>query len=613
MAVANIQITAGTAGLASGLRSAAGMIRGFASSAGQQIKNGIGAPRRLMGLATDFAAIGLAMRGLDRLSQQGKNFLEFDDALTRFGIATRSTPEQLQAVGKAARDTSSAVGLDAREVLAAGRAYVDLAGGANFTLNKMRVLAAAARASGSDTKDMAGMMYQLTRSMKVTDAQMEDTIGGLINQAKDGAIEAAQMSREFAGMMPVFARFGVIGREGAVQLGAMYQVTRDGFDSAAEAATGMLRLMSGMQRHADKFAKAGVQVFKKGSKSELREISAIMDDISKSPLAHDTQALIKAFGRSEAWRTYQLIAESVPRLKELEAAGRANGVVQQDLATIAESATGRMNRAFETAKNTIAEAFTKDRLDGFLAGLEGILSKVDAIGSAVGAVADGMGVMFRLGKRIRGALSDNENQNPWRNSEAEDRIKQAMAEEESIRGKPWRGRYKGTGMDRIQPGDIRKAELDRENRKGYDRTAAVIKRAEHGDDKPTRESIEAAVQAQRADPNSRGATGEVSAATRYLENSGMSKAKVDEIVKAMDAKATAAIIGPHLDALGDKIVAALEKATAPNAHQQAIALQHSIESGRGSARALAGRISVNFDGNEAKRSTANATDRRRKP
>lgn len=610
---AQIQIVAGTTGLQSGLRTAAGMIRGFAASAGQQVRNAISTPRRLMGLASDFAAIGLAMRGLDRLASQGKSFMEFDAALTQFGIAQRSTPAELQEIAKAARSTSTAVGLDAREVLAAGKAYVDLAGAQNFSIAKMKILAESARASGSDTKDMAGMMYQLTRSMKVADNQMEDTIGGLINQAKDGAIEAAQMSREFAGMMPIFARFGVTGREGAIQLGAMYQVTRDGFDTAAQAATGLTRLMVGMLGHASKFEKAGVHIFKPGSKSELRTISDIMDQISKSPLAHDTEALRKAFGRTEGWRSFALIAESIPRLRELEAAGRANGVVQRDLATVAESASGRMSMAIEKVKNSIADAFTKDRLDGFLSALDAAADKVGAIMKMVGGVADMLGVVYRAGQAIRGFISSNENNNPFKDEA--DRLEEARKRDKEWENEPgWKKRSftKTGGTDAMTAQQIAVGERAIANRKAYDLAVWQITKAEGGTEKATEESIRQAVMASRANRQKPGGLGESVAGDRYLALSGMPKARIDEIVKAMDERSASVVLKPFVDALGDRIELAIKTMGMPSAQHQAIALQRAIHAGVGSVPWRQPMVKVNFDGNEAKRSTANATDARRK-
>jgi len=393
--VAEVALVADYSRLATGLRSAGKLISDFAAGANAHVANfGIKAPKRGMGMMAHMAGqVGgnLAMRGLDMAFAEGKKVFDFEENLTRLGISARSTGSELDAIRKAARGTSVAVGEDAGVVLDSYRAYIDLAGAQNGSIAKMNLLSRAAQATGAEGKDLAGMMYQLVRSMKITDAQMDDTMGGLINQAKDGAIEAKQMAAEFSGMMPIFARFGVVGREGAVQLGAMYQVTRDGFDSASQAQTGMIRLMAGLQRHASRFKAHGIEVFKPGSKKDLRQLSDIMEQIKRSPLNKDIEALVKSFGRSEAWRTYELLAEAPQRLKELENAGRVNGVIQQDLAKYTESAAGRMKIAYAAMGNSVAEALSPERIEAF----------ADATGKLLGMLGSGIVTAGKLATELR--------------------------------------------------------------------------------------------------------------------------------------------------------------------------------------------------------------------
>jgi hypothetical protein len=391
--VAEVQLSADVSRLAAGLRAAARMVNDFGSGANAAMSRFHLAPREVGRGKSWLAHTGgqllgrTAARGMDFFIEQGKAVLDFEENLTRLGIAGRETTTKLNAIRQAAKGSSEAFGVDRKVVLDSYRAYIDLAGAQHGSIKKMELLAKAGQATGAEGKDLAGMMYQLTRSMKVTDDQMEDTIGGLVNQAKDGAIEAKQMAAEFAGMMPIFARFGVTGREGAIQLGAAYQITRDGFDSASQAATGMIRLMAGFQRHASRFRDWGVQVFKPGSKKDLRELGDIMDQVKRSPLSKDIQALIKSFGRSEAWRTFELLNEAPDRMRQLVAAGRENNVLNKDMATYASSTAGRMAIAMERMKNAVAEAFTPERVEQFAKAIEAIAVVVNKIAEGVGFVA----------------------------------------------------------------------------------------------------------------------------------------------------------------------------------------------------------------------------------
>lgn len=422
---AQIALSLNSSALASGLRSAAGLMTSFASGAGRNMSALVFSPKNAPKGTSSWAGhmVGqvsgtLAMRGIDMMIDQGKGVLDFERKLTRFGVAAKQTPMQLNELRKEIRKTSVDTGVDAIQVLDAARAYVDLAGAANASSEKMRILARTGQASEAAGADLAGMMYQLTRSMKVTDGQMEDTMGGLINQAKEGAIEAKQMAAEFSGMMPIFARFGIVGREGAVQLGAMYQVTRDGFDSAAQASTGMIRLMAGFQRHASRFEKFGVHVFKPGSKKDLRDLSDILTQVKKSPLNNDIEALIKSFGRSEAWRTFELLADAPARLRELEQAGRENGVIQKDLATIAESAGGRIDIAIAKAKNSFAEMLTPERITQIVGGIEGMARAMGPLMNAVAATFEGFSRFAHLVARAKNSLQGDSKYEPTDDEQA---------------------------------------------------------------------------------------------------------------------------------------------------------------------------------------------------
>lgn len=378
-----IQIVAGTAGLAAGLNAAGRMVRGFAGAAAGVVRSVGGAIARIGSRAAGQFVGNLATRGLDLLVEQGQNVLKFEEALVRFGISGRIAGTQLRMIGDAARKTSTAIGVDALEVLNAGRAYIDLAGAENFSIEKMNLLARAAQATGSSTTDLAGMMYQLTRSMHVPDAQLEDTMGGLINQAKDGAIEAKQMAAEFAGILPLFARFGVIGREGTIQAGAMFQVMRDGANSAAEAGTMLQRVYAGVQSYAPRFEKEGIQIYEKFrdklGRKVLLPFPVIFKNIVGSEAMKDPARVKKMFGRTEGWRGILLGDEAsrafdrmdksgqtaLSRLMALEEAGRENGVIQRDLATYTESSSGKIAMAVEKMKNAVAVAFTPERVAAF--------------------------------------------------------------------------------------------------------------------------------------------------------------------------------------------------------------------------------------------------------
>lgn len=387
--VAQIQLTVGTSGLATGIATAGRMLSGFASATAGATAS----------VARSIASVGMraaghfvgtmATRGLDFMVEQGHNVLKFEEALVRLGLASRKSGAELREIGDSARSLSTSTGLDALEVLRGARAYIDLAGAEAYTAEKMSLIARAAQASDADIGDVATVVYSLTNALQIAGPELENTIGGLLNQSKSGAIHFTQMAQEMVALAPSFAQFGIKGREGAIRLGAALQIVRTGFGSASEAGTGMQRLMRSLPQHAKLFEKGGVQIFKKGSRSELLTLDQIMENIYKSKLRMDRPALIKAFGRGEAERAFQLfqgsgldeqgkIVDNITKYHELIEAGRVNGTVQADLATYTQSSSGKIAAAVEKMKNAVAVAFTPERVAGF----------ADALTRAAGAFMD---------------------------------------------------------------------------------------------------------------------------------------------------------------------------------------------------------------------------------
>lgn len=443
-ATAEIELSASPNRLIAGLRAGLKAVQGFVHQT-TGLLNPNKSKRPDVGSIALGAGIGgvvsaLAVRGMDKMVALGQEVFDFERELIRFGIAARRTPAEMRAMGNAARKTSSEIGVNALEVLRAGKAYVDLAGAENFSIDMMNVLARSAQASGAASSDLAGMMYQLKVSMKVPDNQMEDAIGGLINQAKDGAIEAKQMATEFAAILPLFARFGVTGREGAVQAGALFQVMRNGANTAAEAGTMIQRVYAGIQSYAPRFEAQGIKIYESFrdplGRKVLRPFASIFKDITNSKAMQDPAVVKKMFGRTEGWRGLLLGDEAaramtkaggsvdgmISKLAALEEAGRANGVVQQDLATFTESTAGRMDIAIERMKNAFAEALTPERIDQIVSGIQKIADAMPAIMHAVGAASDAFAGFLHIVARAKHAL---QGQGHYRFQESESEVLRA--------------------------------------------------------------------------------------------------------------------------------------------------------------------------------------------
>lgn len=414
-AKAKIEIEAGVSRLPAALRQGLGYVKGFAEQVG---KVGAGLVKSTALGFIHGVGMSVANRGLDLMIDQGKKVIDFQRELTRLGIDLNKQPAEMQQIGEGIREISNQTGLGADKVLAAGRDYADLAGLQAFTMDRMSLIARAAQASGSDVKDMAALMFTLTENMKVPDNQLEDTIGGLINQAKYGSIHFRELAKELVALGSVYSQFGVTGREGVIQIGAQMQLARHGFASASEAATGILRIYRSLPQHASKFAKSGVDIWMPGSKTKMRPFEDIIHQIQKSKLSLDRELLIKSFGRTEGERFYQVLTALTDQYNEMKEAGQANGVVQKDLATYTESAAGRIDVAVERIKNGFAQALTPERIDQIVAGIESIVGAMPALVSAIGTVMDAFSGMVFLARKAADLWGGSMGEYRWTPEEA---------------------------------------------------------------------------------------------------------------------------------------------------------------------------------------------------
>lgn len=535
---AEVQITAESRSLGAKLREARAQFTRFGGALkkevfGKVLFDGPKASAHMMG-QLGAQAVG---RGLGFFEEQARGVFEFNDALVNLQIAARKTPEETQEIGKAVRLVAAETGLASETVLQGAQSWVDLAGAEKYSIDVMRVLARAARASNTEIGAMVTTMYGLENSMHIKPAEMEDTLSGLINQSKDGHIHFKQMADEMIGLLPKFARYGVTGRQGAIELGAMFQIVRSGSKGAEETTTKLDGIFRGLLRNSKLFRKAGVEVFnigKDGTKT-LKPFSEIWAQIERKSgkLMKDPTKMIRTFGRGDGEAGMRLLIEMHDEYKKLVEAGQVNGTVAEDLATKTESAGGRIAIVMEVVKNKVADAFTVERVDAFVNALEGIPDKLEGIAKAVGVVSDALGFFYHVGQKVRGILDENANNNPFKEVQDVQLIQQLG------------------GFENDDPkikARVQAARNDLASSRAYDRATQEIMGSEVND-RTSPASIERAILAKFA-PNSAEGRGEQIAGERYLRAAKVTDADAQAIyAKAMAAALKDTFVPKVIDAI----------------------------------------------------------------
>ena len=281
----------------------------------------------------------------------------------------------------------AASGIAREDVLAGTQTYVDLTGDVDGATGAMSAFARISQASGASVSDVATATAALKTAMKLDPANIEAAFSGLIVQGKKGAVSLRDFAGELASLAPQFAQFkGGTDLAGIREMGAAFQVIRNGAGSASQAATQFEALMSELVQSHQKLGAIGIKVFEKDGKS-LRNFSKIMDDIANSK-GLDPAHLQDIFGRKESRLAVLTIRDQIKTMHELEAAGLNTGAVQEDLNTRLNSNIGRLDVAMNNLKLAIADALTPERIKAFVDVLEVVLSKIGMIIDGWSALKD---------------------------------------------------------------------------------------------------------------------------------------------------------------------------------------------------------------------------------
>ena len=391
------------------IRSAKEVARETARAEKQAAKQRAAAHGERVGLVRSIASGAAAVAGFDLgggLVGAATGVIDFERNLTRFQLASRKSSAAMAEMRASIAAVSSETALSRDNVLAGAQAFVDLAGAENYSDATMKAIARTAQATGSDINDIATAAYTMTNSMHVSGSELESVFSGMMNLTKDGTAHFKQMAPELIALMPQFARFGVTGREGAIQLTSMFQVIRGGFKDSAETATAMSAIFRGLILHAKRFAAAGVEVFnvgKDGTKT-LKPIADIFHQIDNSKLIKDPTLLTQAFGKGNGYLGYAQLHDQLALYDKLQEEGKNTTAVAEDLSTYLTSPAGTIEAAWNKVKLAIAEAFTPERIRGFADAVAALADKIGPVVDMVSKIGGVLSFFSGVGKSIRGAF-----------------------------------------------------------------------------------------------------------------------------------------------------------------------------------------------------------------
>lgn len=390
---AKIELLADAKRLDPGLFQAKSKLAAFGRSASRVLARGFAAANRHGGTAA--TAVGAGVLGF--VGSQVDDVIDYERAIARLAIAQGKGNSAMETFRADVARVSDETGIARNEIMKGVTAYQALSGDTEGATRAMATFARVAHATGSSVEEIATAADALTK-IGVPAAELEAMFGILNTQGKAGAIELRDLAAELSSITPQFLQFaGAEGKEGGAVLGAALQTIRRGFGSASEAGTGMRATMTAIVRNASKLQKAGVQIFTKDPKTgkkNLREFSDIIESIAESNLIKDPEKLQKALGSDEAARGVLTLTRYLQDFKGLIASG-GEGSIARDSAQMAESTAGKLEKAWNRAKNAAAGAITPELIESAAAAM-------GSLSAAVNVAADGFERLKGVGQWLAG-------------------------------------------------------------------------------------------------------------------------------------------------------------------------------------------------------------------
>ena len=416
-ATAQIEISASSSKLVAGLSAAAAKFHTFAGS----VARGMGTAFKKINAkmepgSTAKHAIGnfagdMMGRGMDAFVDAAKGVRNFESDLQRLGQTTHQTPAQMQALSASMRKTSVDTGINSEEIMKAAGAYFDLTSDTKGMDAALKTFAKTSQASGANMEDLVRIGAAAGDSMGIASSEFESMFSGLIAQGEAGKISLSEAATEFPELLAMASKFKVVGRQGMTEMFAMYQVGAKAFGSGSKAATGMSAAYGMIQARAGQIKKhMKIDVFEKGADgvTRLKSFSKIVDEIAKKGI--DPRKAGKIFGENKEGRNFlDMLIKKQGDYNTVLAAGANTTAVQEGAMARADSKAGRLDLAFNRIKESIAAAFTPERIEAFTNGIEQLAQRLGPVLDKVGWIADKLGGLAGVGKSIRGALEGEAN------------------------------------------------------------------------------------------------------------------------------------------------------------------------------------------------------------
>lgn len=334
-----------------------------------------------------------AAAGFDLAGGLGGMFEDVFDTereLTRFGIDAKLSSDKVNQFRGELMKTSEATGVSRNSLVRGAHAYQILTGNAEGAVKSTALFADVANASGASMEDIAASAASMQQNLGIDPSQFRKGFDVLLSMGHDGSVELRDFAGELVNIAPKFKDFGDKGSlDKMTELAALAQGIRKNFANSGEMGTGFTNAMNQISKSkvAASLAGHGVDVWRIDPKSKLhvkRDFFDIMGDIKKKiPDQKILQDILG--GRQVASTAIMGIMAHWDEIVKLKDEAANSDQVAKDAQQWMDSSSGRIAKAWEHIKNSVAEALTPERIEQFASALT---KAADAFAKVVGFASD---------------------------------------------------------------------------------------------------------------------------------------------------------------------------------------------------------------------------------
>lgn len=357
------------------LRQAKGDIRDFGNDAAKSIRSSLG---------TAFAG-ALSVASIGGGAEVVRQVVGQERALARLAIQAGVSDEAARNLSSSMRRISDETGIAQDALIAGATQIVTLTGDFDLARGSAQALAIAAQGTGASMEDLAGVAAAAGTNFGIAGNKIGYALDILATQGKAGSVELKDLSTLLPTASAQMAMFADKGDRAVAVLGAALQVTKRSTGTASEAATAFNALGKAFIANAAKIKKeTGFDPFRldpKTKRKTLKSIEEIIQGIGKSKAGRDPTRLIKMLGTEEAFKSFNALTTNWKDFQGLIAQGLAGGgAIEADFRRYIETPAGRIDSAWNRAKNSLQRAVTPDRVEMLADATEGFAA---ALGFAV--------------------------------------------------------------------------------------------------------------------------------------------------------------------------------------------------------------------------------------